>query len=82
MPRTNGLPEFRTVALGQLSQNGEQIIEEMNRTGTPVLLTRHGRYVGLLEPASGSSAGAWLRRGLRRYRLRRMLGALVPSAKP
>ncbi len=44
------LGEDRIVTMRELSQRTAQVIDEINKNGKPVLLTRHGRFLAVITP--------------------------------
>jgi prevent-host-death family protein len=48
------LGEAKIYTMRELNQNTAQVIEEINRTGQPAAVTKHGRFVALITPLLGA----------------------------
>jgi len=48
-----GGPHVLTVSLTEFSKHTAQIMSEVENAGTPVLVTRHGRFVAAITPVAG-----------------------------
>jgi antitoxin (DNA-binding transcriptional repressor) of toxin-antitoxin stability system len=44
------LGEAKIYTMRELNQNTAQVIEEINRSGQPAAVTKHGRFVALITP--------------------------------
>lgn len=49
VPRLS-LGESRIVTMRELSQRTAQVINEINESGRPAMLTRHGRFLAVIYP--------------------------------
>ena len=53
-----------TYTMTELNQQTARVLEEVNASGRPAVVTRHGRFVALISPlAAGEVEEAALRRG-------------------
>ena len=54
----------RVYTMTELNQQTARVLEEVNRTGQPAVITRHGRFVAMLTPLeTGQVESAALSRG-------------------
>lgn len=54
----------RIYTMTELNQQTARVLEEVNASGTPAVITRHGRFVAMLSPlAAGQVESAALSRG-------------------
>jgi antitoxin (DNA-binding transcriptional repressor) of toxin-antitoxin stability system len=44
------LSEAKIYTMRELNQNTAQVIDEINRSGQPAAVTKHGRFVALIHP--------------------------------
>jgi antitoxin (DNA-binding transcriptional repressor) of toxin-antitoxin stability system len=44
------LSEAKVYTMRELNQNTAQVIDEINRSGQPAAVTRHGRFIALITP--------------------------------
>ncbi|MGH3817194.1 MAG: hypothetical protein ACRDRE_05415 [Pseudonocardiaceae bacterium] len=57
MPTTSlsvELSEAKIYTMRELNQNTAQVIEEINCSGKPAAVTKHGRFVALITPLLGT----------------------------
>ena len=52
-------PAFETIPAGEFKNRCLAIMDEVNDTGTEVLITKHGRPVSRLVPATRSTPEMW-----------------------
>jgi prevent-host-death family protein len=48
------LGEAKIYTMRELNQNTAQVIEEVNRSGKPAAVTKHGRFIALITPLLGA----------------------------
>jgi prevent-host-death family protein len=48
------LGEAKIYTMRELNQNTAQVIDEVNRSGQPAAVTKHGRFVALITPLLGT----------------------------
>lgn len=48
------LGEAKIYTMRELNQNTAQVIDEINRSGQPAAVTKHGRFVALITPLLGT----------------------------
>lgn len=48
------LGEAKIYTMRELNQNTAQVIDEVNRSGQPAAVTKHGRFVALITPLRGT----------------------------
>ena len=48
------LGEAKIYTVRELNQNTAQVIDEVNRSGQPAAVTKHGRFVALITPLRGT----------------------------
>lgn len=74
----SGPQEYRTIPAGEFKNRCLALMDEVNETGTEILITKHGRPVSRLVPAQRQSPQMW-----GRYREQiRILGDIVEPAIP
>ncbi|MGX7825672.1 type II toxin-antitoxin system Phd/YefM family antitoxin [Actinokineospora sp. 24-640] len=53
-PKTR-LAEFKTYTMRELNQNTARVLDEINDSHIPAVVTKHGRFVALITPLRDSS---------------------------
>jgi antitoxin (DNA-binding transcriptional repressor) of toxin-antitoxin stability system len=48
------LGEAKIYTMRELNQNTAQVLDEINRSGQPAAVTKHGRFVALITPLLGA----------------------------
>ena len=48
------LSEAKIYTMRELNQNTAQVLDEINRSGQPAAVTKHGRFVALITPLLGA----------------------------
>ncbi|MBV8996663.1 MAG: type II toxin-antitoxin system Phd/YefM family antitoxin [Pseudonocardiales bacterium] len=48
------LSEAKIYTMRELNQNTAQVLDEINRSGRPAAVTKHGRFVALITPLLGA----------------------------
>jgi prevent-host-death family protein len=44
------LADVKTYTMRELNQNTAQVIDEINDSGRPAMVTKHGRFIALITP--------------------------------
>jgi prevent-host-death family protein len=71
----------RVYTMTELNQQTARVLEEVNQSGWPAVITRHGRFVAMLTPlAAGQAESVALSRGPFADELRRRQAAAASSA--
>ena len=48
------LGQAKIYTMRELNQNTAQVIDEVNRSGQPAAVTKHGRFIALITPLAGA----------------------------
>jgi antitoxin (DNA-binding transcriptional repressor) of toxin-antitoxin stability system len=49
------LPNARIVTMRELNQHTAAVLEEINRSGRPAVVSKHGKFVAMITPLAGRS---------------------------
>jgi len=49
------LPHARIVTMRELNQHTAAVMDEVNRSGRPAVISKHGQFVALITPLAGHS---------------------------
>ena len=52
------LNETKTYTMRELNQRTARVLEEINDSGSPAVITRHGRFIALVTPLRGAAIEA------------------------
>ena len=70
----------RVYTMTELNQQTARVLEEVNESGRPAVVTRHGRFLALLTPLAGVESAALSSEGLADHlRARREAAAATPG---
>lgn len=53
--RSISLSEANVYTMRQLNQDTARVIEQINDSGVPAAITKHGRFVALIQPLAGAA---------------------------
>ncbi|MFF3208428.1 type II toxin-antitoxin system Phd/YefM family antitoxin [Streptomyces sp. NPDC002962] len=60
------LDNVRVVTMRELSNNASQIVREVNEQDRPAVVTKHGRYVAVIQPLTNAQVESVALRSLAR----------------
>ncbi|WP_369218168.1 type II toxin-antitoxin system prevent-host-death family antitoxin [Streptomyces flavofungini] len=58
------LDNVRVVTMRQLSNGASDIVRQVNETNRPAVVTKHGRYVAVIQPLSNAEVESIALKGL------------------